>query len=69
MDVAKKALDAGISAAKAGNTIGDIGAAIEAVIKPYGFGIPIELGGHGVGKTVAEDPYIANCGEKGKGEK
>ena len=69
IDTTRVALVVGIKAARAGNTVGDIGYAIEQFVKPYGYGIPIELGGHGVGHKVAEEPYIANFGEKGEGEK
>ncbi len=63
----KESLDAGIFAARAGNKIGDISYAIEASIKPYGFGIVRELSGHGVGREIHEDPYIPNFGKKGTG--
>lgn len=56
----EEALAAAIKVAKAGNTVGDIGAAVEAVIQKYGFQVPHELGGHGVGRTVHEDPFIPN---------
>lgn len=69
IDTTKKALAAGIKAARGGATVGDIGAAVEAVAKPAGFGIPRELGGHGVGLKVHEKPYIPNFGKKGAGEK
>ncbi len=64
----RKALDAGIAAARAGNRIGDIGAAIEAFAVKEGYGIVRELGGHGVGYSVHELPYIPNYGEAGTGE-
>lgn len=67
IDTTRVALVVGIKAARAGNTIGDIGHAIEQFVKPYGYGIPYELGGHGVGRKVAEDPYVPNFGEKGTG--
>ncbi len=66
--VAYEALDAGIRAARAGNHVGDIGAAIEAVQKKYGYGAPRELGGHSVGRAVHEEPFIANFGPAGTGE-
>ncbi|MBI2046330.1 MAG: type I methionyl aminopeptidase [Parcubacteria group bacterium] len=65
----KKSLDAGIAAAKSGGYVGDIGAAIEAVAKQGKLGIVRELGGHGVGSAVHEEPYIANFGKTGTGEK
>jgi methionyl aminopeptidase len=69
IDTTRAALVVGIKAARAGNTVGDIGHAIEQFVKPYGYGIPIELGGHGVGRKVAEEPYVPNFGEKGTGQK
>ena len=65
----KEALEAGIAAAIPGNHIGDIGAAISAVIKPTGFSLAEDLVGHGVGYKVHEDPYVPNEGVKGTGEK
>lgn len=64
-----RALEVGIIAARAGATIGDVGAAIEEVAKDKGFTIPPELGGHGVGASVHEDPFIPNIGNEGEGEK
>jgi len=65
----QQALQAGIDAARAGNTIGDISSAIEAVGVETGYGIVYELGGHGVGYQVHEEPYISNIGASGTGEK
>lgn len=65
----KEALSVGIKASRAGKTIGDIGYAIGQVADRYGYNQPQELGGHGVGKKVQEDPFIANFGERGKGMK
>jgi len=65
----KQALYEGVKAVKVGNTTGDIGFAIESFAKNTGFGIVDELGGHGVGKSVHEEPFIPNIGRKGEGEK
>lgn len=59
---------AGIKAAKGGKYVGDIGAAIEAVGRRHQYGIVYDLGGHGVGHHVHEEPYIPNFGEAGTGE-
>lgn len=67
LDATEKALYIGIDAATIGAKTGDIGYAIEKSIKPKGFGLPIELGGHGVGYSIHEDPFIANFGKKGQG--
>lgn len=69
IEVTRGALTSGIAAAHVGGTVGDIGLAIETYSKPYGYGIVRELGGHGVGKKVHEEPYIPNFGEKGTGDK
>ena len=68
LEVTKKALMAGIKAAKGGKRIGDISNAIQTVAAPYGYGIVEELAGHGVGYGVHEDPYVPNYGDPGKGE-
>jgi methionyl aminopeptidase len=69
INATKEALAAGIKSARPGNTLGDIGAAIEAVAKRNGLGVVRDLGGHGVGKKVHEEPVIANYGKKGTGLK
>lgn len=69
LKVTKKALEKGIEAAQPGNTVGDIGHAIESFVKPHGYGIVKILAGHGVGYSVHEDPYIPNYGKPGTGEK
>ena len=72
IDVTEQALQAGISAACGGYTVGDIGNAIESFIraqKDNKYGIVEILSGHGVGRAIHEDPYIPNFGKAGKGEK
>jgi methionyl aminopeptidase len=63
----QRALFDGIKAARVGGRIGDISAAIERVGNRNGYGIIRELGGHGVGHGVHEDPYVPNFGFKGTG--
>ncbi|MFZ2593175.1 MAG: type I methionyl aminopeptidase [Minisyncoccia bacterium] len=65
----EEALEAGIFEARAGNRLGDIGYAVEAVAKKYKLHFPKELGGHGVGRAVHEEPFIYNYGRQGQGEK
>lgn len=70
MEVTEKALQIGISAVRAGGTVGDIGNAIENFVRSQGkYGIVEVLSGHGVGRAIHEDPYIPNFGKAGKGEK
>lgn len=63
----EEALYAGIKLVKAGRKVGDISAAIEAVLKSYKLGIVRELVGHGVGYQLHEDPEIPNYGKAGVG--
>jgi methionyl aminopeptidase len=61
------ALAAGISAARGGNHLGDIGVAVEAHAKRYGFGVVRNYGGHGIGQNMHEDPSVLNYGRPGSG--
>lgn len=72
ISITEQALQVGIDAARAGNTVGDIGCAIERFIrsqKGNKYGIVEVLSGHGVGRAIHENPYIPNFGKRGKGEK
>lgn len=66
-NVTKESLYKGIEAAVAGNRVGDIGAAIQEFIEPYGYGIVRDFAGHGIGPTIHEQPNIPHYGQKGKG--
>ena len=61
------ALHAGIERALAGKRIGDVSSAIGAVGAKEGYGIIREYGGHGVGRTMHEEPHIPNYGRPGVG--
>lgn len=50
----------GARMAKAGNHLNDIGRAIDAYVRPYGYGIVRDLCGHGIGRSMHEDPEIPN---------
>jgi methionyl aminopeptidase len=65
----REALEEGIKRAVPGNRVGDISAAIGAVGKDYGYAINTDFGGHGVGRTMHEDPSIPNDGAPGTGPK
>lgn len=68
MRATEAALAAGIAEARVGNHVGDIAAAIQQEIERAGFKVVKELGGHGVGDHVHEEPFIPNYGRKGEGE-
>lgn len=67
ISINKEALSVAIKAARVGNTVGDIGYAIQEFVKPYGYGIIKILAGHGVGYSVHEEPYVPNYGKRGEG--
>ncbi len=65
----EEALAAGTHAARPGNRLGDISAAIGAVAADYGYSVNVEFGGHGLGRTMHEDPHVPNVGRPGRGLK
>lgn len=69
IDVADRALAAGIEASVVGNRLGDISYAIGSVARDAGLGVNLQFGGHGVGRTMHGDPHIANDGRPGRGFK
>lgn len=62
LKVTLDALMAGLAVIKPGNYVNDISIAIEEAIKPFGFGIVEEFTGHGIGRSLHEDPAIPNFG-------
>lgn len=68
MQTTERALASGIISARAGNTLGDIGAAIEGVVQKEKFSVADVLTGHGIGRALHEDPYVLNRGRRGEGE-
>ena len=60
LDTCKAALDAGIAEARLGNSIGDISQAVQAVTEAAGFSVIRSLVGHGVGRSMHEDPQVPN---------
>ena len=67
--VAEQALMAGMSAMHPGAHVGDIGAAIHAVVAAAGYGSPRDYCGHGIGRAMHEEPDVPNRGRRGKGPK
>ncbi|TSC74381.1 MAG: methionyl aminopeptidase [Parcubacteria group bacterium Gr01-1014_44] len=66
--VTQESLELGIQEAIVGQTVGDIGYAVQKHAEKNGFGVVKELVGHGVGRKLHEEPYIPNYGRKGEGE-
>ena len=69
INVTKKSLRLGIKKAKVGNTTGDIGNTVQRFVEDQGFSVVRDLCGHGIGRSVHEEPKIPNYGKRGTGEK
>lgn len=67
IDVTTEALYLGIDRARSGRRIIDISRAIQTCVESNGFSVVREFVGHGVGRTVHEDPQVPNFVEAGKG--
>ncbi len=67
LDVTEASLVAGMQAAVIGNHVGDIGHAVESVVKAGGFTVVRDLVGHGVGHMMHEEPQIPNHGKPKRG--
>ncbi len=67
LNATKESLYQGIEQVLVGNRIGDIGAAIQEYTEKRGYGVVRELVGHGLGKSLHEDPQVPNHGKRGNG--
>ncbi|MGZ4699856.1 MAG: type I methionyl aminopeptidase [Ilumatobacteraceae bacterium] len=67
IDTADRALAAAVAAMNPGGHLGDVGAAVEAVVQMAGYGSPRDYCGHGIGRAMHEDPDVENRGRRGKG--
>ena len=69
LNVTEECMWAGISAARPGNKLGDIGHAVQSVAKRAGFGVVRDYTGHGIGRNMHEDPLVPNYGMRHTGMK
>ncbi len=67
LDVTEKALEKGIQKMVPGNRVGDISAAIQGWVEGFGYHVPREYSGHGVGRQMHEAPQVPNYGKAGRG--
>ena len=67
MQVTRESLYKGISESREGNRLGDISAAIQGHVENAGFSVVRDFVGHGIGKSLHEDPQVPNYGLKGRG--
>ncbi len=63
----EQSLHAGVAQCRDGNRIGDVSSAIQRVVEDAGFSVVRSLVGHGVGRSMHEDPQVPNYGKPGKG--
>ena len=67
LQVTRDALEAGVLAARAGNHVGDIGAAVQEIVEAAGFSVVRDLVGHGIGAAFHEEPQVPNYGKPKRG--
>jgi methionyl aminopeptidase len=67
LEVTEASLYRGIEVARIGNTVGDVGAAVQEMVEANGFSIVREFVGHGIGTRLHEDPQVPNFGTRGHG--
>ncbi len=69
LDVTRESLYRGIEAARIGNTVGDVGSAVQQLVEANGFSVVREFVGHGIGTKLHEEPQVPNYGTPGSGPK
>ena len=69
LDAGQAALMAGIEQARPGNHVGDVSAAVQQATESAGFSVVRSLVGHGVGRSMHEEPQVPNFGDPGRGPK
>lgn len=67
LDVTREALNRGIDQAKPGNHVGDISHAVQSHVESHGFSVVRDLVGHGIGRSMHEEPQVPNYGDPGVG--
>jgi methionyl aminopeptidase len=67
LQVTKTSLYLAIEKAVVGNRVGDVSNAVQAYCESFGYGVVRELTGHGVGRSLHEEPEVPNYGKKGSG--
>jgi len=65
--VCEESMWRGFAAARLGGRLSDISAAVEATVRPNGYGIVEGYGGHGIGTEMHQDPHVLNYGRPGRG--
>ncbi|MFP6627352.1 MAG: type I methionyl aminopeptidase [Deltaproteobacteria bacterium] len=69
LEVTERSMHAGIDHLRAGERLGDVGAAVQTVAESDGFGVVRDFVGHGIGRALHEDPQVPNYGVAGRGRR
>jgi methionyl aminopeptidase len=69
LKVTEESLYRGIEQARVGNSVGDVGAAVQEHVEAAGFSVVREFVGHGIGTKLHEEPQVPNFGARGHGAK
>jgi methionyl aminopeptidase len=69
LEVTEASLYRGIEAARVGNAVGDVGAAVQEYVEANGFSVVREFVGHGIGTRLHEEPQVPNYGTRGHGSR
>lgn len=69
LEVTQQSLERAIEQVQIGNTVGDIGAAVQEVVEKNGFSVVRDFVGHGIGTKLHEEPQVPNYGKRGFGTK
>ena len=69
LEVTEASLYKGIEQARIGNSVGDVGAAVQEYVEANGFSVVREFVGHGIGTKLHEEPQVPNFGRRGQGTK
>ena len=67
LKVTEESLYKGIEKMRIGNSVGDVGAAVQEWVEAHGFSVVREFVGHGIGTKLHEDPQVPNFGTRGHG--
>lgn len=69
LDATKRSLEAGIREVGPGKRLGDVSAAVQETAESAGFSVVRDFVGHGIGRSMHEDPQVPNFGRRGAGPK
>ncbi len=68
IEVTRRSLEAAVEQMRPGNRLGDVAAAVQDLAEGAGFGIVRDFVGHGIGRSLHEEPQVPNYGRPGRGQ-